>query len=205
MLSKESVRNDRSRQSRSEWREDRTGYRSGAPVDYSDENQAYGGFAYGDDLDSLKGLQLELALNKMHHMNQAEIALAKMAENKAKTASVLNLAHQIRADHEKMERKVVTIADDRNVDLERFRLSTHEEVVNKRLKSLNAPEFETAFLRVIERNHDMTAADLRLIRDDLNDRQITQLIDESLPMMNSHKEGSLQNGRAMLEDGELGE
>jgi predicted outer membrane protein len=199
-----------SRNQREGFEEDRTVYRSGAPAHTkhtgaSNLPNAYHGFAYGDDIAVLKGLQLELALNQMHHMNQSEIGLAKMAESKAKTPSVLNLAHQIRADHEKMEKKVEELADARNVRLERYELNTYEKVVRNRLNRLSAPDFETAFLRVVDRNHDIAAANLRMIRDDLNDEQVTQVIDDALPVMYSHKENSAFDSRARIEDEELGE
>ena len=153
----------------------------------------------------LKGLQLELALNQMHHMNQSEIGLAKMAESKAKTPSVLNFAHQLRAEHEAMEKKVEALAGARNVSLERFELNTYEKVVKNRLNRLTAPDFETAFLRVTDRNHDMAEADLRLIRDDVNDERVTALVDESLPIIHAHKDMSVYKGRAGVEEGDLGE
>lgn len=195
----------RMRQSRAEWREDRTVYRSGAPS-YSSASSEHSHFTmYGDDLSSLRGLELEMALNHLHHMNQRQIEMAKMAETKAKTPSVLNLAHQIRADHERLDTRVNQIADDRSVDLESFELNTYEKVLRNRLRDLSAPEFETAFLRVIDRGHEVAAADLRMIRDEVNDEQLNLLIRDAIPAMQAHKQGSSFRGRAGLEDGDLGE
>ncbi len=197
------------------WNEDRTVYRSGAPkrkgygsdmnASGEDSSHRYNQFAYGDDLGALKGMQLSLALNQLHHMNQSQIGLAKMAESKAKSESVLNLAHQIRADYEKMEKKVEEIANARNIDLESFQLNTYEKVVRSRLNKLKAAEFETAFLRVIDRNHDMAMADLRLMRDGVTDTRVISLIDEATPIMSAHKESNVLKGRASMDEGDLGE
>lgn len=204
-ISDEAMRKERMRQSRAEWREDRTVYRSGAPENASASSHRYDQFAYGDDIAALDGLQLELALNQMHHMNQSEIGLAKMAESKAKTPSVLNFAHQLRAEHELMEKKVQALADARDVKLERYELNTFEKVVKNRLNRLSGQDFETAFLRVTDRNHDMAAADLRLMRNDISDERVSMLIDESLPVIEAHKASGHYNGRAMMDEGDLGE
>lgn len=197
------------------WREDRTVYRSSAPrrhdemdgrMDSVSASPRHSHFtAYGDDLAALRGLQLELALNHLHHLNQSQIGLAKMAETRATTPAVLNLAHQIRADHEKMEKKVEELADRRDVRLESFQLSTYEQVVQNRLESLDGEEFETAFLRVIDRSHDMQAADLEMIRDDVNDQELSALVGEALPSMHAHQRGTDVNVRASTEEGDIGE
>lgn len=196
------------------WSEDRTVYRSSAP-ERADEME--GGHAtmaasrhshftaYGDDIAALKGLQLELALNHLHHLNQSQIGLAKMAESRATTPAVLNLAHQIRADHERMEMRVEELAERRDVRLEGFQLSTYEQVVKNRLESLDGEEFETAFLRVIDRSHDMHAADLEMIRDDVADQELTAIVDEALPSMHAHQTGTDIKARASTEEGDIGE
>lgn len=193
------------------WAEDRTVNRSAAPRPLrADDHMAYGArhshfTMYGDDLAALKGIQLDLALNHLHHLNQSQIGLAKMAESKAKTPSVLNLAHQIRADHERMEAKVEDLAAKRDVKLESFQLATYELVVKDRLESLAAPEFETAFLRVIDRNHDMAASDLRMIRDDVADEEVVTLVEEELPAIHAHKAASQIKARASTDEGDFGE
>ena len=196
------------------WSEDRTVYRSAAPERADEMEGGHAAMAasrhshftaYGDDISALKGLQLELALNHLHHLNQNQISLAKMAESRATTPAVLNLAHQIRADHEKMETKVEELAERRDVRLEGFQLSTYEQVVKNRLESLDGEEFETAFLRVIDRSHDMHAADLEMIRDDVADQELAAIVDEALPSMHAHQTGTNIKARASTEEGDIGE
>ncbi len=176
-------------------------YRSAAPM----RSGAY--FAsYGEDLPALRGLQLEVALNRLHHLNRKEIDMAKMGESRAKTASVLTLAHQIRADHEKLENKVVALAKRRNINLESFQLSTYEQAIRDRLDNLSGAPFESAFLRVMERGHEEASTQLRMVRNDLADTEVRGLINEALPQIAAHKHNASTNkARASVDEGDLGE
>ncbi len=175
--------------------------RSAAP---NDHYFAY----YGEDIPALRGLQLETALNRLHHINMKEIDLAKMAESKAKSADVLNLAHRIRADHEALEVRVKALANRRNIGLEGFQLATFEKAVRDRLSKLNdGSDFEAAFLRVNERGHEEAARSLRMVRNGLSDSETRNLINEALPQMAAHMTmPSDQNkARARANEGDLGE
>jgi predicted outer membrane protein len=183
--------------------EDRVVYHS-ASAPPSDEHFAN----YGEDLPALRGIQLEMALNRLHHINQKEIEMAKLAETKAKSANVLNLAHRIRADHEALEAKVKAIADKRNISLKSYQPATYEVALRDRLESLpEGREFETAFLRVNERGHDEAARDLRMVRNNLRDSEVRDLINQALPQMAAHTHLPNQSpkARASSEGGDLGE
>jgi len=162
---------------------------------------------YGEDIPSLRGLQLETALNRLHHINMKEIDMAKLAESHAKSADVLNLAHQIRADHEALENKVTALAKRRNISLNSFQLATFEKAVRDRLSKLNGTEFEQAFLRVNERGHEEAARSLRMVRNDLSDTETRNLINEALPRMTAHMNiPSTENrAKARVEEGDIGE
>lgn len=218
--------NARAGADREGWDEDRTVYRSSAPeatTDFEDNDDVRAGVTAGTGVGGASAdtyvatrpneltsrvppaLEQELALNQLHHLNRVQIGLAKIAESRAKSPRVLNLAHQIRADHEKMEKHVEQIADKHNIDLEGFQLSTYEQYVNDHLEDLEGSEFETTFLGVIGRSHDLNVASLRMIREDSGDPEIVALVEESLPTMHGHKMGSQFKGRAGLEEGDLGE
>ncbi len=179
---------------------DATVFRSAAP-----ESESVDFVYYGED-PALRGLQLAVALNRLHHFNRMEIELAKQAESRAKSPKVLNLAHQMRADHELMEKKVLALAKRRDIHLDGFQLATYERTVKNRMGKLNSPEFETAFLRVIERTHDETANELLLVRNGLNDTEVLALINEELPLMAAHMSlpEQVDKRRAGFEEENLG-
>ena len=180
--------------------EDRLVYRAASP------NEHYFAF-YGEDLPALRGLQLETALNRLHHINRKEVEMAKMAETRGKSADFLNLAHEIRADHEMLEKKVVALARRRSIPLEGFQLATFEKAVRSRLGKLSGSDFETAFLRVNERGHSEAARSLRMVRNDLTDTEVRGLINESLPRMAAHMSmpSGTNKSRASFEGGDFGE
>lgn len=192
---------------RAGWEEEETVFRSSAPGGYdsfagSRDNRFIN---YGDDIAALSGIQLSLALNHLHHLNQSQIQLAKMAETKAHTPAVLTLAHQIRADHEKMEKKVSELADKRDVDLESFQLSTYEKVVRNRLRTLSGSEFERAFLKVVEKENELSTAEVEHLRFEVMDSEVDALAAELLPAIYAHQEGSVFQGKAAAEESGIGE
>jgi predicted outer membrane protein len=160
---------------------------------------------YGEDIPALRGLQLETAMNRLHHINREEIDMAKMAETRGKSAEFLNLAHVIRADHEALEKKVTTLAWRRSISLESFQLATYEKTVRDRLNKLSGTEFETAFLRVNEQTGEEADRSLRLVRNELTDTEVRGLINESLPRMAAHRILPSDKARARAEEGDLGE
>lgn len=179
-------------------REDKTASRSSAP--------ARGHAGYGEDIPALRGLQASVALNRLHHINSLEIERAKMAESKAKSPEVLRLAHQIRADHEALEKKVEAVADERGIKLESFRAATYEKAVNDRLSDLEGKGFETAFLRINQRGHEMAARDLRADRGNIQDEAVRSLIGEALPAIDAHRKAPTpMKGRASTEEEEIGD
>jgi predicted outer membrane protein len=186
------------RHAKREWRgEDTTTY--AAPV-----TEHYYAI-YGEDIPALRGLQLETAMNRLHHINREEIEMSKMAETRGKTPAFLNLAHQIRSDHELLEKKVTALAKRRGIRLESYQLATYEKAVRDRLNRLKGTEFETAYLRVNEQNHEEASRSLRLVRNDLTDTELRGLINESLPRMSAERMLPSNKARARAEEGDLGE
>jgi predicted outer membrane protein len=160
---------------------------------------------YGEDIPALRGLQLETAINRLHHINREEIELSKMAETRGKSPEFLNLAHQIRADHELLEKKVNALAKRRGLRLESYQLATYEKAVRDRLNKLKGTEFETSFLRVNEQNQVESSRSLRLVRNDLTDTEVRGLINETLPRMTAERILPSDKARARAEEGDLGE
>lgn len=160
---------------------------------------------YGEDIPALRGLQLETALNRLHHINREEVEMAKMAETRGKSVEFLDFAHQIRADHEALEKKVVALAKSRGISLKSFELATYEKAVRDRLNKLNGTEFETAFLRVNEQSQEESVRSLRLVRNELTDTEARGLINETIPRMTANRMLPSDKARARAEEGDLGE
>ena len=116
------------------------------------------------------------------------------------------MAHRIRADHEALEKNVESVASDRNIKLEPFRLAEPEQVVLSRLKSLQGNDFEIAYLRVTDRGHAEAEHMLRVVRSDVSDTQARELINETIPVLNAHVDMERVNrARAHAEEEDLGD
>jgi predicted outer membrane protein len=165
---------------------------------------------FGEDIVALRGLQLENALNRLHHVNQSEIAMAKMAETKATNPQVLNYAHRVRNEHQLLDLKTRALAARRGITLANYQPATYEKALARRLNQIKrGPMFEAAFLRVMNRGNDQMVEELTMVRDDLPDSSAARpLYDQALPIVTAHRDAvpSVQDRiRARLEEGDIGE
>ena len=194
-------------ESREDWVSDEMASRSAAPRAAARYGRGETIFAFYGDIPTLKGLQLEVSLNRLHHIHQKEIDLAGLAATRAKSAEVLELARRIKADHEALDARVKALAVRRGCKLERFQLATYEKTVRTRLAKLKGEEFEAAFLRVNDRGAEESASVMRMVRSDVGDPEARDLISEAIPKIMALRAVSKEKSRAKAraEDGQLGQ
>lgn len=118
------------------------------------------------------------ALNRLHHVNQTEIALAKLAESKAQSDLILNAAHDRRAKFEQREAKLEALARDRNIRLEAFSPATYEVAVNRELEAKSGQDFEKAYKVALSRYQYEAAAHMRVARQSTKDSKVIALLHE---------------------------
>ena len=114
-----------------------------------------------------------IALTQIHETDMMEIALGKMAEEKASTDEVRAYADHLVKDHQNVDQMVIAQAPRSGIDLEKgaaahraLRAATAEEkVVEHKLKSAKGPEFDRLFLK--QASYD----NLKLIRKLQQDRE----------------------------------
>jgi len=131
-------------------------------------------------------LQQEMTLNELHHMNQKEIQMAQMAQDKAQSPQVKSRSQQIMADHERMDQKVQQVAQSKNVELQKFQPSTSEKAVMEWMSKLSGSDFDQAYAANMEHGHREAVAHLRLAKSEKQDPEVKRLIDAALPKMQQH-------------------
>jgi len=139
---------------------------------------------------AVKDMNREIALNELHHINQKEIAIAKLAAARARSEEIKTTASRIRRDHEAMENRVEAVARARSITLAKFTPATHEEVRMEGLKKLSGANFDYAFAQGMKDGHQLTTAELRILRTRVSDPEVVALIDQALPKVRSHERHS---------------
>jgi len=127
----------------------------------------------------------EMALNQLHHINQKEIAMAKLAKDKSQDQQVIAMADRILADHQQLETKVKSVADGEDVSLHSYQLATHEAAFLDRLEGMEGSEFNRAFLAQSRDGHALALRDLRGIR--ARDPEVAALIRSAIPSIRAHE------------------
>lgn len=139
---------------------------------------------------SREQLVAELTLNELHHLNQKEIQMAQLAQEKAESAQVKQHAQRVLTDHQNLETRVQEVAESKNVKLQDFQPSTYEKAVMDRLRSLSGKEFDMAFNWNMKDGHHRAIQTLRMQRKTVKDPQITSLISQAIPKMRQHAKPS---------------
>lgn len=144
----------------------------------------------------------EMALNRLHHVNQKEIELARLAQDKAQSQELKTSAQQIMKDHQALETRVQEVAKSQNVKLQDFQPSTFEKAFMDRLKELSGSQFDQAFMQNMMMGHQEVAQDLRLARNDVQNSQVRQLIDQAIPRIQQHRQMAAKQHKNIQSSGQ---
>jgi putative membrane protein len=137
-----------------------------------------------------------LILAEMHQANLMEIAMGKMAEQKASSDEVRAYADQLVRDHTSADAQVVAMAKETGVDLKKGaeahqairQQSALEKQEERKLSAAKGPDFDRLFLQQASTDHDKLINKLNQIRKDASDDEIESLIDKMVPILEQHKE-----------------
>lgn len=138
----------------------------------------------------IKQMNREVALNELHHMNQKEIALAKMADSNAASTEIKAEAARIDRDHRRLEARVEEVAKAHEITLAKFKPATYEEVRMDKLEKLTGRDFDLAYAESMADGHKLTAAHLRVLRERVGDADVLALINQALPKVRHHEKSS---------------
>ncbi|HYZ83627.1 MAG TPA: DUF4142 domain-containing protein [Bryobacteraceae bacterium] len=117
----------------------------------------------------------------------AEVALARMAQQKAESEAVKELARQIEQDHTKANAELKRIADMRNVQIPTEPPSTgnHKQVMD-RLEKLSGAAFDKAYVRDMVKEHEK---DIKMFEREANsgmDTELKTFASNTLPDLRKH-------------------
>jgi putative membrane protein len=135
-------------------------------------------------------------LSQIHQANLTEIALGKMAEEKASMSEVRAYADQLVQDHTNVDETVVAMAEKTGAHLqngaaaqrEGRREIAHEKRLERKLKSASGPDFDRLFLQQTSSDHERLIRKLQQDREDASDDELEALIDKMIPILEQHRE-----------------
>lgn len=140
----------------------------------------------------LKTSEQQHMLDRMHAINQEEIAAGGIAEKNASSEGVKDYGRMLKADHESSDKKVKKVAEDIKYALKEPGADKANTI--KKLQSLHGKEFDTEFLKERVKSHEKAIAELSKAQKSAKNTEAAKLIDELLPELKKHfsKAESLQ-------------
>ncbi|HUP56643.1 MAG TPA: DUF4142 domain-containing protein [Bdellovibrionota bacterium] len=135
---------------------------------------------------SMEQMQREMVLNRLHHINQHEIELAQLAQDKAQSTQVKSAAQMILTDHQKLDEQVKQSAQGFGFELQGYQAATHEKLGMDRIKNLSGIQFDQTFVKMMKMGHKEAGQLLKGMRADIKDSQLRTLIDATLPRIKAH-------------------
>jgi putative membrane protein len=135
-------------------------------------------------------------LLQIHQANMTEIALGRLAENKASAPEVRAYADQLVEDHTSVDGKVIAMAQTKGVHVRDQTASSRQGrrgmrnpgQFEQKLASASGATFDQLFLKQAGDDHQRLIQKLQQDREDANDDDLEGLIDKIVPILEQHRQ-----------------
>ena len=123
-------------------------------------------------------------LAQIHQADLKEIAIGKIAEEKASTDEVRAYAVQLVNDHTNADQMVLATAQKTGAHLRG--VATARSKTDQKLSSASGAQFDRMFLEQTSADHKRLMSELQQGREDASDDDIEALIDKIMPILQQH-------------------
>jgi len=123
-------------------------------------------------------------LAQIHQADLKEIAIGKIAEEKASTDEVRAYAVQLVNDHTNADQMVLATAQKTGAHLRTP--ATARSKTDQKLNSASGAQFDRMFLEQTSADHKKLMSELQQEREDASDDDIEALIDKIMPILQQH-------------------
>lgn len=125
-------------------------------------------------------------LNKASQINQSEVDMADMLNNKAgNNIAMSTLATILKDDHQANESAVKSLANQQNITLKSYR---PDQALKTKMDNLNGSAFDRAFLDHELMDHREALRTFEDARNQSDNRDMKLYVDETIPVLKSHLE-----------------
>ena len=126
-------------------------------------------------------------LGKLHHSNQMEIEMEKLAQEKGQSKGVKSFGKTLVTDHTAADKKVAALAKQEKIDLTAAMPPMKADKMAP-LKTAVGAEFDTAFARAMLEDHTKDVNEAKAARDATTDAKLKSLLTSTIPVLEKHRE-----------------
>ena len=126
-------------------------------------------------------------LGKLHHANQMEIEMGKLAQEKGQSKDVKNYGKTLVTDHTAADKKVMALAKQEKIDLTAAMPPMTDDNMAL-LKTAVGTEFDKVFARVMLEDHTKDVNEAKAARDATTDPKLKSLLTSTIPVLEKHRE-----------------
>jgi len=139
-------------------------------------------------------------LARIHDDNQREIELGRLAQQKAQNPAVKQFAQTMVQDHQALDQQVQQMAKQQNIklgkvkpadDVERKMQAANKAQMEK-LQALSGMAFDHAYMTHMVEDHDNAIMLTQGAMQTIQDPQLTQMLQQSLPAFQKHRQQAYQ-------------
>jgi putative membrane protein len=126
-------------------------------------------------------------LGKLHHSNQMEIDMGKLAQEKGMSKEVKSYGKTLVTDHTAADKKVTALAKQEKIEL----TATMPPMAGDKmaqLKTATGAEFDKAFARDMLEDHTKDVDEAKAARDKTTDPKLKSLLTSTIPVLEKHRE-----------------
>ena len=126
-------------------------------------------------------------LGKLHHSNQMEIEMGKLAQEKGQSKDVKSFGKTLVTDHTAADKKVAALAKQEKIDLTAAMPPMKPDKMAP-LKTAVGAEFDKAFASAMLEDHTKDVDEAKAARDATTDVKLKSLLDATIPVLEKHRE-----------------
>jgi putative membrane protein len=115
----------------------------------------------------------------------AEVALGKIAADKATDPNVKAFAKQMITDHTKANEELKMLADSKNITLPAAPNEEKQKAAAD-LGGMSGSDFDKAYIAQMKKDHDQTVKLFEDAQKDVKDAELKAFIDKTLPVIKAH-------------------
>ena len=131
----------------------------------------------------------------LHHVNQDEIAAGKLAQQKGQSVDIKAYGKQLVTDHSSSDQEVMAAAKKAGISPSDSALTASDKEMmrvdkNKmeQIKRMSGAEFDRTFAQVLVQDHQHMISLLRDHEGDLQSPELKTLVDNTIPVLEKHKD-----------------
>lgn len=138
---------------------------------------------------SPKQMEVNAAFNQLQHLDKKEIEMAKMAQNKAQSQEVKNLAEKMLREHQRLEKELKAAAKSENINMADYQLAGYEKSMMSDMEKLSGTQFEKTFVKHAKMAHEEAVKNLQSLQKRIDNKKFTNLVKtEYLPLLKAHRQ-----------------